>query len=65
MYTNIKSCVRNGELKTDLCPCEIGARQGEKVFLFLFALYLHDLEEYLDEISIDGLKVLNEKKKCM
>jgi hypothetical protein len=59
-YTDIKSCVRNGDLQSNGFPCEIGVRQGEKLFPCLFALYLSDLEEYLSENYINHLEFLNE-----
>lgn len=61
MYTNIKSCVKMGELKTEYFPCEIGVRQGEKLSPFLFALYLNDLEEFFTENSISSLQYLDTK----
>ena len=61
MYPDNKSCVKNEELKTDFFLCDVGVRQGEKISPFLFALYLNDLEEYLDENSVDGLKFINDK----
>lgn len=60
MYTDIKSCVQFGDLTTDFFPCEIGVRQGEKLSPFLFALYLNDLENFLDEHNVSNLSHLNE-----
>ena len=42
-YTDIKSCVKNGDLQSNGFPC---VRQSEKLSPCLFALYLNDLEEY-------------------
>ena len=53
LYTDIKSCVKNGDLQSNCFPCEIGVRQGEKLSPCLFALYLSVLEEYLSENSIN------------
>jgi hypothetical protein len=31
LYTDIKSCVKNGDLQSNCFPFEIGVRQGENV----------------------------------
>ena len=59
-YTDIKSCVKNGDLQSNCFPCETGVRQVEKLSPCLSALYLSDLEEYLSENSINHLEFLNE-----
>jgi hypothetical protein len=48
--------VKNGDLQSNCFPCETGARQGKKLYPFLFALYLSDLEEYLSEIYVNHLE---------
>jgi hypothetical protein len=39
--------------------CDIGVRQGENLSLFLFVIYLNDLEEFLTEHCKTGLDTLN------
>ena len=47
-------------LYSNLFACETDVRQVEKLSLFLLALYLSDLEEYLSENSVNHLEFLNE-----
>ena len=56
-----KSCVKNGDLQsnTDRFPCETGLRQGVKLSLILFVLYLNDLEEYLSVNYVNHLEIMN------
>jgi hypothetical protein len=49
--------VKNGDLQSNFFPCETGARQGKKLYPFLFALYLSDLEEYLSDIYANHLEL--------
>lgn len=58
-YDNIKSCVKSGHTFSDFFTCDIGVRQGENLFPFLFAIYLNDLEEFLTEHCKTGLDTLN------
>ncbi len=59
MYQNIKSCVGHNDTISELCPCNIGVRQGENLSPFLFAIYMNDLECFLYENNITGLTVVN------
>jgi hypothetical protein len=60
-YADIKSCVKNGDLQsnTGSFPCEAGLREGVKLSLVLFVLYLNDLEEYLSVNYVNHLEFLN------
>lgn len=60
MYSNTKSCVRNGNEVTPMFTCNIGLKQGENCSPFLFALYLNDLEEFLASKNVDCLSKLHE-----
>lgn len=49
LYENAKSCVRsNGQLSTPF-NCNIGVRQGDNLSPLLFAIYLNDLEFFLNQ----------------
>jgi hypothetical protein len=58
-YADIKSCAKNGDLqsKTGSFPCEPGLRQGVKLSLVLFVLYLR--EEHLSVNYVNHLEFLN------
>jgi hypothetical protein len=43
MYNDIKSCVPYNGSQSELFPCFTGVRQGEKIFYFLFSIFLNDL----------------------
>ena len=53
LYTDIKSCAKNGDLQSNCFPCETDVRQCEKLSPCLFTLFLYDLGEYLTENSIN------------
>ena len=56
MHNNIKSCLfYNGE-KSEHLPCEIGVRQGDNLFPFLFSLFVDDLEDYFYRRNCDRSK---------
>lgn len=61
LYTDIKSCVQHGDMRTDFFTCELGVRQGEKLSPFLFALYLNDLEEFLISKSVNDLTFFSDQ----
>ena len=46
---------------SDSFPCQTGVRQGD-VSPLLFAVYLHDLEQFLQD-KYKGLNLLNEIQK--
>ena len=47
MYTSDKSCISYINHTTGYFICEIGVRQVETLFPFLFSMFLNDLEEFL------------------
>ena len=55
MYTNIKSCISNGNYQSDYFTINCGVRQGENLSPILFSLYLNDLEEFLARQDNQGL----------
>ena len=44
MYKDVKSCVTYNYCKSDYFDYDIGVRQGENVFPFLFVVFLNDLQ---------------------
>ena len=47
MYQNIKSCVTQNGVNSDFSSCIIGPSRG-KLMTFLFAVFINDLETFLD-----------------
>ena len=47
MYENIKSKVKYDNRLSNNFTCLLGVRQGECLSLFLFSMYVNDLEEKL------------------
>jgi hypothetical protein len=39
--------------------CDNGVRQGENLFLFLFSLFLNDLETFLEAKNVTGLESIS------
>ena len=61
MYDNIKSCIMYTNEKSDLFACMQGVRQGENLYLFLFSIFLNDLEDYFEELNALPLGIITEK----
>ena len=55
MYRNIKSRVMTKDGATAFFPCCKGVRQGENLSVFLFSLYLHDLEHFFHVNGANGI----------
>ncbi len=55
MYKCIKSCVKVGNDFSEYFPCMVGVRQGENMSPFLFAMFLNDLEDFLNRCGIVDL----------
>ncbi|KAK6196333.1 hypothetical protein SNE40_001576 [Patella caerulea] len=60
MYLNIKSCIIHNNEKSNFFPCEIGVRQGENLSPILFSLFLNDLQEYLENKNITGIRIVTD-----
>ena len=61
MYNDIKSCVPYNGSQSELFPCLTGVRQGEKLFYFLFSIFLNDLEDFFRQLDGEPLKIIQEK----
>jgi hypothetical protein len=56
MYNSIKSCIIYDDNKSNFFSSEVGVRQGENLFPFLFAVFLNDLEQFMEDKNITGLE---------
>jgi hypothetical protein len=59
MYSKIKSCITQGNEFSDFFACEVGVRQGENIFPFLFSLYLNDLEKFLNDNNVQNVNLID------
>jgi hypothetical protein len=50
-----------GSSKSAYFSFDIGVRQGENMSPFLFALFLSDLQSFLEKENLPGLKTISEK----
>ena len=57
MYNTVKSKLKNNNTTSEAFSCNIGVRQGECLSPFLFAMYVNDLEQELDNNGINGIDV--------
>lgn len=60
MYSNIKSRIFYGSVFSEYFPCNVGVRQGESLSPLLFSLYINDLEHFLKEQDVEGLKTVSD-----
>ena len=63
MYSAVKSQVKNSNKLSVEFDCSLGVRQGECLSLFLFAMFLNDMEDMfiqngVEDIDINMFKVL-------
>jgi hypothetical protein len=59
MYNSIKSCIVYNDNMSDFFSSEVGVRQGENLFPFLFAVFLNDLEQFMEDKNITGLESIS------
>ena len=57
IYTTVKSRVKNNNTLSESFSCNIGVRQGECLSPFLFAMYVNDLEQELDDKGVNGIDI--------
>ena len=63
MYKSIKSCVIvNGE-QSSFFDCNSGVRQGENLSPILFALFLNDLESFMNSSGLHGVCLTEHNKR--
>jgi hypothetical protein len=58
---DVKSCINYNNCKSDYFACDMAVRQGENLYPFLFALFLNDLQSFLEKENLLGLKTISEK----
>ena len=57
IYTTVRSRVKNNNTLSESFSCNIGVRQGECLSPFLFAMYVNDLEQELDDKGVNGIDI--------
>ena len=57
MYSRVKSCVKYNNTESDFFDIGVGLFQGQNNSPALFALFLEDLELYLQETDTCGFKL--------
>ena len=61
-YNNVKSCVSLNRENSEVFECQQGLRQGENLSPILFALYVDDLHNFLQDL---GCKTLDFKNNML
>ena len=56
MYEHVKSKVVTLQGESNFFKCSVGVRQGEKLSPFLFSIYLNELESFLSEKGVTGVR---------
>jgi len=56
LYEHVKSKVVTLQGESNFFECSVGVRQGEKLSPFLFSIYLNDLESFLSEKGVTGVR---------
>ena len=59
MLNSIKSCIVYNDNKSDFFSSEVGVKQSENLVTFLFAVFLNNLEQFMEEKNITGLKSIS------
>ena len=60
IYKDIKSNIIFNNSKSDYFPCDNDIRQGENLSPFLFAIFLNDLEDFLENHNVTGLLTISQ-----
>ena len=57
MYTYSKSCVKIDNCLTYLFSVQLGVKQGDNLIPNLFKIFINDLPDYLDSITLNGRSI--------
>lgn len=57
MYSQVKNCVKHCDSYSEFFDCAVGLKQGEILSPIIFALFLEDLELFLQENNSSGLSL--------
>ena len=57
IYSSVNACVRYNSEISECFPCPIGLRQGCKLSPILFALYINELQEFLENQDVRGIQL--------
>ena len=57
MYANIKSCVSNDGMMSDIFSSAVGVRQGENLSPIIFALFVNDLQIFFELNDYRGIDI--------
>jgi hypothetical protein len=60
MYKNIKSNIVYNNDKSQFFPCDNGVRQGVNMSSYLFAIFLNDLENFMENQNSTDLNTYRE-----
>jgi hypothetical protein len=60
IYKGIKSLIKINSRTTDFFNCNVGVRQGDNLSLFLFSLFINDIEDSLIENYVTGLYTIEQ-----
>ena len=65
IYKDIKSNIIFNNSKSDYFPCDNGNRQGGNLFPFLFAIFLNDLEDFLENHNVTAFSQFHKILKIL
>ena len=60
IYKDINSNIIFNNSKSDYFPCDTGIKQGENLSTFLFAIFLNDLGDFLENHNVTGLSTISQ-----
>jgi hypothetical protein len=64
MYSQAMSCVKIGDMHTDMFPARIGVRQGDIMSPNLFKIFINDLPDQFDVVC-DPVTIFNKNISCL
>ena len=57
IYNSVKSRVKCNNTLSEAFSCNMGVRQGECLSPFLFAMYINDMEQELENNGVNGIDI--------